>query len=116
MKTRRKDTNMSKLKDKVKLAMFNVQSAASKGPDIRGLFIGGLKSKLTDLAKNDIKKGKLDPLVPYDLKPNAMRLINAWRCNPFTGNTLKGFGITDEELTQMVQEVLTEVGFKEIKE
>jgi hypothetical protein len=107
---------MGKLKDKVNLGLLNAQSAASRSPDIRGLLIGGLRSELTNLAKEDVKKGKLDTSKPYDLKPNAERLIGAWRRNPLTGSTLKGFKITDEELTQMMKEVLTEVGFKEIKE
>lgn len=104
------------LKDRVELAAFNVQSSAKKGLDPRGLFLKGLVMSLTELAKGDIKKGKLDPLKPYDLKPNAERIITAWRKSPFTGLTMRKFNFTDEELTQMMKTVLIDVGIKEIRE
>lgn len=104
------------LKDRIELVSFNAQSAATKGLDTRGLFLKGLAVGLIGQAKGDIKKGKLDPSKPYDLKPNAERLINAWRHNRFTGLTMRKFNFTDEELTQMMKGVLMEVGFTEFRE
>lgn len=97
---------MGKTKDYVK----------SEQHDAHNVFIAGLKFELKKLAVSDIAKGKLDPTKPYDLKPNATRLIKAWRSNPLTGLTLKALGTTDEALTTMMKEVLTEVGFTEIRE
>lgn len=84
--------------------------------DMKLAILSSLRFELAKLAKADIKKGKLKTDVLYDLKPNAERLIKAWRDNPLTGKTLSSLGIVDEELTQMMKEVLTEVGVKEIKE
>ena len=88
----------------------------SERKDVSNVFISGLAFELKKLALNDIKKGKLDPSKPYDLKPNADRLIRAWRGNPLTGSVLMSLGTTDVELTQMMKDVLTEVGVVEIKE
>ena len=88
----------------------------SERKDIGSVFLGSLAFELKKCAVNDIVKGKLDPSKPYDLKPNAERLIKAWRSNPLTGLTLKSIGTTDEELTQMMKGVLVDVGFMEIKE
>ena len=97
---------MGKVKDYIK----------SERKDVGNVFIGSLAFELKKLALGDIKKGKLDPTKPYDLKPNADRLIRAWRGNPLTGGVLMSLGTTDVELTQMMKGVLTEVGFTEIIE
>ena len=84
--------------------------------DLKLMILSSLRFELTKLAKTDVKKGKLDVAKVYDLKPNAERLIKAWRSNPLTGKTLSSLKVTDEELTQMMKEVLIEVGIKKIKE
>jgi len=84
--------------------------------DVKLVILSSLRFELTKLAKADIKKGKLDVVKVYDLKPNAERLIKAWRGNLLTGKVLASLGVTDEELTQMMKEVLVEVGVREIKE
>jgi hypothetical protein len=97
--------------DKAQLEVVKAQATTSK--DI--LFLG-LKRALIDTARGEVKNGKLDPSKPYDLKPNADRLIRAWRKNFVTKNALKAAKVTDEELKQLMREVLTEVGVKEIVE
>ncbi len=98
-------------KDKLSLKLMKAQTTTTKD-----VLLSGLRGGLLDLAKGDIKRGKLDPSKPYELKPNAERLITAWRKNFITGNALKHTNTTDEELKTMMKEVLIEVGFKDIRE
>ena len=87
-----------------------------QGTTNKDLILFGIRNELTRDARESIKKGKLDTSKPYDLKPNATRLLSAWHKNFVTGRAIKAFKITDEELTQMMREVLTEVGFEKIVE
>lgn len=107
---------IQRLKDETTLAIANVEGKAAAGVDPKQLMLKVLGGELKDLAISDIKKGKLKPEVPYDLKLNSTRLIAAWKANKVTSKALVRFHIEDADLTQMMKEVLESLGFKEIVE
>ena len=107
---------VQKLKDETELAIANIEGKAVAGVDPKQLFLKVLGGELKDLAIKDIKKGKLDPTVPYDLKLNSDRLIKAWKANKVTSKALVRFHIEDADLVDMMKGVLNDLGFKEIKE
>ena len=107
---------IKEIKDNITVGAVNALGSGRKGLDLKHLLLVALAGELVDLAKKDIKKGKLHPEQPYILKPNAERLIKAWRANKITSKALVRYKITDDELVDMMKGVLDKLGFKEVVE
>ena len=107
---------IEEIKDKITVGAVNALGSGRKGIDVKHLLLVALTGELVDLARKDIKKGKLHPELPYILKPNAERLIKAWRANKITSKALVRYKITDDELVEVMKEALGKLGFKEIVE
>ena len=107
---------IEKIKDKITVGAVNALGSGRKGIDVKHLLLVALTGELVDLARKDIKKGKLHPELPYILKPNAERLIKAWRANKITSKALVRYKITDDELVGVMRDALGKLGFKEIVE
>ena len=104
------------IKDAMNEGLAKVVGKSSSGIDMKKITLGVLAAELEELAKKDIKKGKLHPELPYLLKPNADRLISAWHKNKITSKALVRFKITDQELVDMMKGVLDKLNFVEIVE
>ena len=107
---------IEEIKDKITVGAVNTLGSGRKGIDVKHLLLVALTGELVDLARKDIKKGKLHPELPYILKPNAERLIKAWRANKITSKALVRYKITDDELVGVMRDALGKLGFKEIVE
>lgn len=107
---------VEEIKNNVTVGVVNAISSGQKGLDMKHLLLIALAGELEDLARKDIRKGKLHPELPYVLKPNAERLIKAWRANKITSKALVHYKIADSELVDMMKGVLDKLGFKEIVE
>ena len=107
---------IEEIKDKITVGAVNALGSGRKGIDVKHLLLVALTGELVDLARKDIKKGKLHPELPYILKPNAERLIKAWRANKITSKALVRYKITDDELVGVMRDALGKLGFKEIVE
>ena len=111
-----KQVGIEEIKDKITVGAVNALGSGRKGIDVKHLLLVALTGELVDLARKDIKKGKLHPELPYILKPNAERLIKAWRANKITSKALVRYKITDDELVGVMRDALGKLGFKEIVE
>ena len=107
---------IEEIKNNITVNVASVMGSGRKGIDVKHLLLVALTGELVDLARKDIKKGKLHPELPYILKPNAERLIKAWRANKITSKALVRYKITDDELVEVLKEALGKLGFKEIVE
>jgi hypothetical protein len=107
---------IDEIKDNINSGISKVLGQPVGGVDMKHILLITLAAELEELARKDIKKGKLHPEQPYILKSNADRLIKAWRANKITSKALVRFKITDNELVDMMKGVLDKLGFKEIVE
>lgn len=107
---------IEEIKNNITINVTSVMGSGRKGVDVKHLLLVALTGELVDFAKKDIKKGKLHPELPYILKPNAERLIKAWRANKITSKALIRYKVTDDELVSVMKDALDKLGFKEIVE